>query len=243
MQQPYPILDGNVKRVLARYFAIKGWPGDPAISKKLWAFSESLTPKKNVHHYTQAMMDLGATLCTAKNPRCDVCPLQHSCKAHAQHLTNRIPGKRPKKTLPEQSTQMLIILQPQAHRRDHYLLLKKRPATGIWGGLWSLPECSMGEKPSLWCKQHLKLQCNTTETLNTFRHTFTHFHLDITPIICTLKHTASIIQNKDITEMSYQWHSVAHLDTLALPAPVKRLLNRIAMALNSGAYDVAHSAM
>lgn len=238
MQQPYPILDGNVKRVLARHFAIEGWPGDPVINKTLWALSEEATPKKNVHHYTQAIMDLGATLCTPKNPQCGLCPVHQSCKAKAQDLIPHIPGKRPKQVLPQKSTQMLIILDT-----THRVLLAKRPTAGIWGGLWSLLECPLNTDPKLWCKQHLKLNCSTLETLETFRHTFTHFHLDITPTICEFKQSAKITKNIRHLEAPYQWHALHTLDTLALPAPVKRLLTRVQMSISSGEYDVLHCAV
>ena len=239
MQQPYPILDGNVKRVLARHFAIQGWPGDPHISKKLWALSEEVTPKKNVHYYTQAIMDLGATVCTPKNPQCGVCPVHQTCQAKAQDLTNRIPGKRQKQVLPQKSTQMLMILEPQTH----LILLEKRPTPGIWGGLWSLPECPLGTDPNLWCKQHLKINCSILATLDTFRHTFTHFHLDITTTICRFKQSSKITKSITHLEAPYQWHLLNKLDTLALPAPVKRLLNRIQTTITSGEYDVSHCAV
>ena len=132
---PHPILDGNVKRVLARHFAIEGWPGTGSVLKSLWNLSEQLTPVRQAADYNQAMMDLGATLCTRSKPGCLRCPLQPGCEAHALSRQADFPGRKPKRELPEKSTRMLLI-----RNRDGEILLEKRPQSGIWAGLWSLPE-------------------------------------------------------------------------------------------------------
>ncbi len=217
MQQSYPILDGNVKRVLARHFGIQGWPGDPAINQQLWALSTQNTPKKKVDHYTQAMMDLGATLCTASNPACVRCPVAKSCQAKACDLIEAIPAKRPATPAkPLRKTFMLIIL----HQATQSVLLEKRETKGIWGGLWSLIECPLKTDVSQHCKTEFKLSPKTLENLESFRHTFTHFHLDIHPLVCKV-HTKSLPTLK----APYQWHALEDLHTIGLPAPVKRLLS------------------
>ncbi|RZA11139.1 MAG: A/G-specific adenine glycosylase, partial [Proteobacteria bacterium] len=130
-----PILDGNVKRVLARYTAQEGYPGEPKVAKALWATAERLTPQTRVNHYTQAMMDLGATLCTRSKPSCLLCPLEKSCEAHMLGLEIRYPVPKPRKTIPQRAT-----LMPLLANRDGAILLYRRPSTGLWGGLWSLPQ-------------------------------------------------------------------------------------------------------
>ncbi len=216
MQQSYPILDGNVKRVLARHFGIQGWPGDPAVSKQLWALSAANTPTKDVHHYTQGMMDLGATLCTARNPACERCPIAGSCKAKALGIISTMPAKRPKKVIPVQATRMLIFLHPATQK----VLLEKRETKGIWGGLWSLVECPLRTNLSVWCHEQFKILVKKPRKLEAFRHTFTHFHLDIHPVICEV-HIKPIPRLK----APYQWHALEDLPKLGLPAPVKRLLS------------------
>ncbi len=130
-----PILDGNVKRVLARYTAQEGYPGEPKVAKQLWANAELFTPKTRVNHYTQAMMDLGATLCTRSKPSCLLCPLERGCEAHKYSLETRYPIPKPRKSVPQKRT-----LMPLLANREGAILLYRRPSSGLWGGLWSLPE-------------------------------------------------------------------------------------------------------
>lgn len=216
MQQSYPILDGNVKRVLARHFGIAGWPGDPVVNKQLWALSAVNTPKKDVHHYTQGMMDLGATLCTASNPHCGRCPVASSCQAKALGQVHQIPAKRPKKTMPIKASRFLMIV----HATSQGVLLEKRPSTGIWGGLWSLIECPLESDLPTWCKTQFKLSPKTIRPLEAFRHSFTHFHLHIHPFICTVAG-----KKRPPLQAPYQWHDLADLRAIGLPAPIKRLLS------------------
>lgn len=170
-----PILDGNVKRVLARCFAIEGWPGQTATAKQLWTVAEELTPVERVADYTQAIMDLGAMICTRSRPDCPACPFQPDCRAHEAGRIADYPGKKPKKSLPVRRNQLLLI-----ENEDGEILLEKRPPQGIWGGLWSLPACeehSVAETLDRLCVTPL-----SSEELPGFRHTFTHFHMDITPV-------------------------------------------------------------
>ncbi len=170
------ILDGNVKRVLSRYLGIEGWPGKSSVANQLWAGAEALTPDTRYGDYSQAIMDLGATVCTRTRPTCETCPLNEDCFALIKQQIDQLPGKKPKTNLPVKSTCMLIVANG-----DGELLLQKRPSTGVWGGLWSFPECGEHEIEST--LERLMVESFKCEALTSFRHTFTHFHLDITPIL------------------------------------------------------------
>jgi A/G-specific adenine glycosylase len=209
------ILDGNVKRVLARYHAVAGWPGQTAVHRQLWDFAEQHTPQRRVADYTQAMMDLGATLCTRSRPRCADCPLQDSCSAHAQGREGEFPGKKPRKVLPVRSTVFLILRDRQGH-----VLLQQRPASGIWGGLWCFPELDSVEAAAPWCRDRLGREPAATLPGPPFRHTFSHYHLDIQPLQVQLA-----IQPEAVMEASDQlWYNVQKPLEIGLAAPVARLL-------------------
>jgi len=175
-QLPHPILDGNVKRVLARSHAVDGWPGQKTVLDQLWHISETLTPHKDTHKFNQAMMDLGAMICTRSKPACHDCPLNKNCIAYQQGEQASYPGKKPKKTLPVRQTVFIALRQS-----DGSILLHKRPPSGIWGGLWSFPELDQSSDLKSWLKTH-GYQAATAakpECIAKFRHTFSHFHLDI----------------------------------------------------------------
>ena len=146
LNQCHPILDGNVKRVLARCYAVAGWPGQTAVAKQLWRLSGTLTPRSRTAEYNQAMMDLGATVCTRSNPLCDLCPVNSHCLARIQDKISQYPGRKQKKLLPVRNIQMLLLRDRQGR-----LLLEQRPPTGVWGGLWSFPELPFGEDIRHWC--------------------------------------------------------------------------------------------
>ncbi len=184
--QRHPILDGNVKRVLARHFAVAGWPGRSAVSKRLWALSDRLTPTEAVADYNQAMMDLGATLCTRARPRCGRCPLRKSCRAAAAGAVERYPAPRPRRILPEKRVQMLVVRDSKGR-----VLLEKRPPAGVWGGLWSLPELQPDQEPCAWCREHLALEVRDEGALAERRHGFSHFLLHIQPRLLRLKNPAT----------------------------------------------------
>ena len=180
------ILDGNVKRVLARFYAGGGGPGSPGVMKELGMFAERNTPHHRVGDYTQAMMDLGATLCTRSRPSCLLCPLQQGCEARALNLTDRLPSPRPRKELPVRQTLMLMIRNDAGE-----ILLQQRPPSGIWGGLWSLPEVTdLRDAPAT---LGIRLNEEMTEVLEPVRHTFSHYHLDITPARVSLKDTTNSV--------------------------------------------------
>lgn len=210
------ILDGNVKRVLARCHAIEGWPGDSATAKELWGIADKLTPTKRVADYTQAIMDLGATLCTRSSPTCADCPFMKDCSAYRMGRIADFPTKKPKKTLPVRKTTMFLIENPQKE-----LLLQQRPSKGLWGGLWSFPE---GEKTAAILDQLSMgaVRILSQQKLEEFRHTFTHFHLDITPIHVKLADTPPMIG-----EQASRWFAPDEPDEIGLTKPVTRLLKEI----------------
>lgn len=213
------ILDGNVKRVLARHQAIAGWPGETATLRELWEVAERFTPARRANHYTQAMMDMGATLCTRSRPACERCPVQFDCVAYGQGNVLDYPGKKNRKPLPEKSVQMVMVRNPAGD-----LFLEQRPGTGIWGGLWSFPEVASDEDASAWVQDKLGAVANT-EIWDSWRHTFSHYHLDITPVLVQLKKTPAAVAEKKAV-----WFNPLAPQALGLAAPVKKLLDKIAEA-------------
>jgi A/G-specific adenine glycosylase len=205
------ILDGNVKRVLARHAGIPGFPGDKKVEAKLWTLAESLLPAKNIQAYTQALMDLGATLCTKGKPRCEACPVSKTCVARKKGLTGKLPAPRPKKAIPSKSTTWLVL------RHAGQILLERRPSPGIWGGLWSFPETS-GKDVARDCRA-LGYSVTSMRNLAEIEHGFTHFRLTIQPVLCEVSATPAH------AEMPGRiWLDIGEAGGAATPAPVKRLL-------------------
>lgn len=229
-QKRAAILDGNVKRVLARYHAVEGWPGQSDVLNQLWDIAEGYTPRSRPHHYTQAMMDMGATLCTRSKPRCDSCPLRTGCVAYAQGNPQDYPGKKPKKTLPEKSVQLIMLRNTAGD-----ILLEQRPAQGIWGGLWSFPELAPGKSAKKFTEDFYG-KVATVESWDAYRHTFSHYHLDITPVLVQL----SQLSHK-VAEKKYHWYDPHRPEALGLAAPVKKLLQKIAALDPRGAVSPAVS--
>lgn len=174
--QTHAILDGNVKRVLARYHAVAGWPGTSQTLKQLWHLAEQHLPQTRNAAYTQAMMDMGATLCTRSKPACLLCPLQQDCQAFLQGNPQDYPGKRPKKVLPEKQAIALLLTNPAGE-----ILLQKRPPTGIWGGLWSFPEFTKQDDLAEWLQSCFQLDVSEPEILPSWSHTFSHYRLHLQP--------------------------------------------------------------
>jgi len=220
-QQTQPILDGNVKRVLCRYYAIAGWPGKSEIEKQLWRLARQHTPIEQVAEYTQAIMDLGATVCTRHQPRCQVCPFTTDCLAHQNSQETVYPWPKPRSKLPVKTT-MFIMVQIQTRA----VLLQQRPPDGLWGGLWSFPECVTLIQVKAWCMQYLSLVTPTCYTWHSLRHTFTHFHLDITPIHIPVEVDAIHSMALDNT----LWYDINHPPTCGLAAPVVRLLAQLSLS-------------
>jgi len=211
---PTAILDGNVKRVLARFYALAGWPGQAQVAKELWGYAEALTPQKKTGNYSQAMMDLGATLCTRSKPKCSICPLISRCQAYISDQVQDFPGKKPKKTLPVKATQMLMLQDPEGN-----FFLQQRPASGIWGGLWGFPEISHDINAKDYCLDHFG-NSKILDTWASYRHTFSHYHLDITPVLIRLERS----QTQIMASNNSIWYNVDQPASVGLAAPVKRLL-------------------
>jgi A/G-specific adenine glycosylase len=214
-----PILDGNVKRVLARYHCISGWPEQSSVKKQLWEIAESLTPHERVDDYTQAIMDLGATICTRSKPSCQDCPFQLDCEARQQDRVAEFPGKKAKKTLPVKSVAMFILQNTLGE-----VLLEKRPATGIWGSLYSLPESAKPSSPPELVGASIDRGANNvSEELQKIRHSFSHYHLDITPVRIRATKLDEIAETD-----RWLWYPLDHSLEVGLAAPVKKLLNNLA---------------
>lgn len=217
-QQKAPILDGNVKRLLSRFHAIATAIDEPKTLAQLWTLAEKYTPSQRVADYTQAMMDLGATICTRHNPRCVNCPLAKHCQAHQQGIAQQLPHKKKRRALPTRQATFLIFTH------EDKVLLEKRPQNGIWGGLWSLPELS--QKISLaqardLCVQQFAIKPLAVKRLEAFRHSFTHFHLDIFPLYLEIPIYQKIDSVKQI------WYSLSQPPAIGLPAPVNALLKNL----------------
>ncbi|EHF3470191.1 A/G-specific adenine glycosylase [Proteus mirabilis] len=216
LKKPYPILDGNVKRVLARCYAVEGWPGKKEVENKLWEISEQVTPTKGVEYFNQAMMDLGAMVCTRTKPKCELCPLNTGCIAYAHHSWADYPGKKPKKAIPEKTTYFLIL------QYDNLVWLDKRPPAGIWGGLFAFPQFETKMLLEQWLAEH-GLENSKTEQLISFRHTFSHFHLDIVPICVKLSTFTSLMEAQQGL-----WYNLQTPASVGLAAPVENLLRQLA---------------
>lgn len=214
-----PILDGNVKRVLSRFYGIESWPGEPKTESLLWDLASKATPTKAVAAYNQAIMDLGSMICKRGQPLCEPCPLSKHCQAYASGDPSRLPVSKPKKALPVRKGRLAIIQDD----RDNVLLIK-RPETGIWSGLWSFPEIAKDVKIATWLKEAFACKLNSQEMLPSFRHTFTHFHWDIEP--CLLKvdrlpHWQQTLSQHERWFEQDAWHEVG------LPKPIRQLLDEL----------------
>ena len=219
--QHHAILDGNVKRVLARYFMIEGWPGATSVADALWQKAEHLTPAARSAHYNQAMMDLGATLCTRSKPQCAVCPVQAGCAAQQAGRQAEFPGRKPKKVMPVKQTAMLMMLNAQQE-----VLLERRPPSGIWGGLLGFPELSLQQSTKQWCKKELGIAVTQQQVWPVQRHTFSHFHLDITPIVVRAETSGDRVMD-DGRWVWYKGSGGRKITVGGLAAPVKRLLDAL----------------
>ncbi|QSX32862.1 A/G-specific adenine glycosylase [Shewanella avicenniae] len=180
--QHHAILDGNVKRVLARHHAVAGWPGLPKVEQQLWQLADNLSPAEHIDQYNQAMMDIGATLCTRSKPACERCPVAFDCQAQRQGRQKDFPEKKPKKTIPVKNG-FLLVLRQQQHEQQQ-VLLQQRPPAGIWGGLWCFPEFSTEAE-----LKAAAAKINAAASLHplpAFRHTFSHFHFDIQPVLLNI---------------------------------------------------------
>jgi A/G-specific adenine glycosylase len=206
------ILDGNVKRVLARSFGIEGWPGEAAVETRLWEIAEKLLPKKGIEIYTQALMDMGATVCTKTNPRCAACPVKRSCVARKNSRVEIIPASRPKKALPTKRATWLLLV----HKGT--VLLERRPSSGLWGGLWTFPEV-ISENVAAHCRTALGCEVADIKKLKPLDHGFSHFNLKIQPLACDVRRIAPRAE-----ESGRMWIDLEDARGAAVPTPVRKLL-------------------
>ena len=211
------ILDGNVKRVLARVRGIDGYPGESAVAMQLWEEAERLLPKTGLRAYTQGLMDLGATVCARRNPRCGECPVQTLCVAHRTGRTAELPTPKPRKALPQRRTLMLVL------QRAGEVLLEKRPSSGIWGGLWCFPEAEADADAVAVCARRFGAQVELQEALPVIAHGFTHYHLDIVPQPVQVRSWP-----QRAAEPGLLWISLEDADAAAIPTPVRGILRQLA---------------
>lgn len=214
--QRHAILDGNVKRVLARHEMIAGWPGKTATAAKLWRVAEQNTPSERVANYTQAIMDLGATLCRRSKPSCSLCPVSEDCAAFRQGCVADYPGRKRKVVKPLRSTVMLLV------EREGEVYLQRRPELGIWGGLWSLPELGDASIDD-WCATVLNCTVSDLEIWDVLRHSFSHFDLDIQPIVVRVKAARGRVA--DAADVA--WHKLDGKPPGGLAAPIKQLIEQL----------------
>ena len=214
--QHWPILDGNVKRVLARCFRVPGWYGQSETLKRLWQLSETLTPAQDSAVFNQAMMDIGSMICVRSKPKCEACPLKDLCASYRHHSQAEFPHKKPKRTKPHRNTLMLL------HRYDEQILLWRRPPSGIWGGLWSLPEVDEASAIELWQQSFLStVQAPDAVQQNVIHHQFSHYSLDISLAIIELEQLPASISDTD----NYSWVATRDIVNHGLPTPVRKILS------------------
>ena len=211
----FAILDGNVKRVLARYHGIAGWAGQPAIEKQLWGFAETHLPEQRLADYTQAQMDLGAMVCTRSNPACVLCPLQDACVARSEGRIAELPTPKPGKVIPQRHAHVLWLEDDHGH-----VLLQRRPPAGIWGSLWTLPQADDADAARTWFDAQLRGDFSACETLPAIAHAFSHFKLSLHPLrwrgVAAREH---VRDNDDL-----RWVARDEFATLGIPAPIRKLL-------------------
>jgi A/G-specific adenine glycosylase len=215
--QRHPILDGNVKRVLTRYFGIEGFPGATLIETRLWQLADAATPRERVADYTQAIMDLGATLCVRSRPDCATCPLENRCAARAENRQHDLPTPRPKRIRPHREAYVVIM-----QRTDRSVLLEKRPASGIWGGLWTFPQFETRQSASEWFATHVcsgaQLLGEQWEEFPPYSHAFTHFDLTLRPL--RVRHEPDRVHDAD----RYVWFHPQRPAAIGLAKPAVDLL-------------------
>lgn len=222
------ILDGNVKRVLCRYFLVEGWPEQSAIKKHLWQLATQCMPAQRCADYTQAIMDLGATCCTTRHPDCSNCPLQKTCLANLHNKVAQYPYKKLRKVLPTKQQQFLLL-----HTADNRIYLEKRPPIGLWGGLWCVPSIEMTDCPTEHIEKNYALKSLQTHELLNIKHSFSHFHLHIKAI------AVQVAASNLIAECPGKWFKTTEVDQLGLAKPVSNMISHFLETLtppSSGAH-------
>ena len=233
MSQRHPILDGNVKRVLTRYFGISGFPGEAGVEKKLWELADACTPAHGVGNYTQAIMDLGATICVRSRPLCAACPVSESCVARSKGLQGVLPTRRIRKERPQRDAFAVLVI-----RKDGAVLLEKRPAAGLWGGLWAFPQFEDRTLASQWLNS--RFGDVTEATAEIYHHGFTHFDLQLHPVIArietssaTLSVTGDVMGDIIFGQVAdgdlHQWYDATRPSKIGLTKPVVDLIKRLVL--------------
>ena len=213
----HAILDGNVRRVLTRWFGIEGYPGAPAVERRLWALAEACTPRGRVAEYTQAIMDLGATVCTRSRPACLLCPVHAGCAARSGSLQDRLPSPRPRVARPQRAAWLIVAI-----RGGHKVLLERRPPSGIWGGMWGLPECPTRAHAEQWCREHLS-GAHPPRPGSVLRHAFSHFDYQMRPLFVRCLGKAETLRDDD----RFRWYDTQHPAKVGVPKPIATLVARV----------------
>ena len=221
--QHHPILDGNVKRILCRYFRVEGWSGHSDTQKRLWNLTEQVTPEQRCDEFNQAMMDLGSSLCSRTKPQCTICPLSNECEAFRHKQIQLYPNPKPKKDKPEHSAHFLMLTTIQGE-----VLLEKRPEQGIWGSLWSFPQCSESSDIEAWLTKNQYQPIDKMLLHPEFRHTFSHYHLDIKPVQILVHKPTKIMDDQ-----SFLWYNLKKPLKLGMPTPITKLISQLADTIHS----------
>jgi A/G-specific adenine glycosylase len=218
LNQRHPILDGNVKRVLARYFGVHGFPGEVKVERHLWTLAEACTPPERVASYTQAIMDLGATVCVRSRPHCLACPQQADCVARQTGLQHELPTRRPKKARPARVAYAVL-----ARNHRGAILLQRRPLTGLWGGLWTFPQFDAHAEALTWAQRRFDLSAHAAQMLGAYEHAFTHFDLTLHPLLMSVGSMAHAVADED----GYVWYDSRSPARIGLAKPAVDLLRTL----------------
>jgi A/G-specific adenine glycosylase len=213
----HAILDGNVRRVLSRHFGVDGYPGEASVERRLWSLAETCTPHERVARYTQAIMDLGATVCTRARPACLFCPVNAGCRARNENRQDALPAKKPRAARPARAAWLVV-----AMRGGHKVLIERRPPSGIWGGLWALPEFPTWAHAEQWCREHLAA-ASAARRSPSLRHAFSHFDYEMRPLVVHCLGKAEGLRDDD----RYRWYDVRQPARVGLPRPIATLLGRV----------------
>jgi len=218
MSQRHPILDGNVKRVLARYFGIRGYPGEAKIEARMWTLADACTPAHDVGSYTQAIMDLGATVCVRSRPLCNACPVATHCVARIKGLQSELPTRKLRKARPQRDAFAVLVIRP-----DGAVLLEKRPSSGLWGGLWAFPQFADRSLASQWLSERFGAVSEATGEI--YHHAFTHFDLALHPVIARI----DSVPAKVAEGAQQQWYDATQPAKIGLTKPVVDLIKRLVL--------------
>jgi len=217
--QRHPILDGNVKRVLARVFGIDGDLGTATVLKALWSQADQCTPHERIGAYTQAIMDLGATVCSRSRPACSVCPMSMDCIAARDGRQAELPGRKQRRL--RKAREATLLIAETGKLTTLAVLLERRPAPGVWGGLWSPPQFDDESSALEWCRREIG-DVELTQRLAPIDHAFTHFDLRLNPIRVRCNPLSGVSDGND-----RRWYVLRAPAQIGLPQPIAQLFNRL----------------